>query len=42
VAARQKVLKDFVLKNWAARCSAECVSNWNATVAKVVGVKAVK
>lgn len=42
VAERNRVLKDFVLKAWAARCSAECVTNWNATVAKVVGVKAVK
>lgn len=39
---RNRVLKDFVLKKWAARCSAECVTNWNATVAKVVGVKAAK
>ena len=39
---RERILKDFVLKKWAARCSAECISDWNATVAKVVGVKAVK
>jgi TRAP-type C4-dicarboxylate transport system substrate-binding protein len=42
VKARNLVLKDYVLKKWAARCSAECITNWNATVAKVVGVKAVK
>ena len=39
---RQRILKEFVLKKWAARCSAECVDDWNATVAPIVGVKAVK
>jgi TRAP-type C4-dicarboxylate transport system substrate-binding protein len=41
-AERERVLKDFVLKAWAARCSAECVADWNATAAKIVGVEAVK
>ena len=39
---RDRILRDSVLKKWAARCSAECVKNWNATVAPIVGVKAVK
>ncbi len=40
--ARDKILREFVLKKWAARCSAECVKDWNATVAPIVGVKAQK
>ena len=40
VAARRKVLEDFILKRWASRCSAECVKNWNETVGKLVGLKA--
>ena len=39
---RERILKDFVLKNWAARCSAECIKDWNDTAAKVVGVMATK
>ncbi|MDP6705763.1 MAG: TRAP transporter substrate-binding protein [Alphaproteobacteria bacterium] len=39
---RQRILKEFVLKKWAARCSAECVKDWNATVAPIVGIKAIK
>jgi TRAP-type C4-dicarboxylate transport system substrate-binding protein len=39
---RERVLRDFVLKKWAARCSAECISDWNATAAKVVGIEARK
>jgi TRAP-type C4-dicarboxylate transport system substrate-binding protein len=39
---RKRILSDFVLKAWAKRCSEECVSDWNDTVAKVIGVKAVK
>ena len=41
-AERERILKDFVLKAWAARCSEECISDWNATAASVVGVKAIK
>ena len=37
---RERVLKDFVLKAWAKRCSDKCVADWNATAAKVIGVKA--
>ena len=39
---RERILRDFVLKAWAARCSEECVKDWNDTAAKVVGVKAIK
>ena len=39
---RDRILRDNVLKKWAARCSAECVKNWNDTVAPIIGVKAVK
>jgi TRAP-type C4-dicarboxylate transport system substrate-binding protein len=39
---RDRILRDWVLKKWAACCSAECVKNWNATVAPIVGVKAIK
>jgi TRAP-type C4-dicarboxylate transport system substrate-binding protein len=39
---REHILHDYVLKAWAARCNAECVSDWNATAAKVVGVMAEK
>jgi TRAP-type C4-dicarboxylate transport system substrate-binding protein len=38
--AAQKVLRERVLPDWAARCGAECVSQWNGTVGKVVGVEA--
>jgi TRAP-type C4-dicarboxylate transport system substrate-binding protein len=40
VEARRKVLKNYVLKRWASRCSPECVKNWNATVGKLVGINA--
>ncbi|MGI6853410.1 TRAP transporter substrate-binding protein [Mesorhizobium sp. 1B3] len=39
-AQRKKILEEVVLKKWAARCSAECVEEWNQTVGKVVGVVA--
>jgi TRAP-type C4-dicarboxylate transport system substrate-binding protein len=42
VKERNRVLKDFVLKKWAQRCGDDCVKDWNATAAKVVGVKAAK
>lgn len=40
VEVRRKVLENYILKRWAARCSPECVKNWNDTVGKLVGVKA--
>jgi TRAP-type transport system periplasmic protein len=39
-AAAQKVLRERVLPDWAKRCGAECVAQWNATVGKVAGVEA--
>jgi len=39
---RDQLLSETVLKRWAARCSAKCVAEWNATVAPIVGVKAEK
>ena len=37
---RRKILRNYILKRWAKRCSPECVKNWNATVGKLVGIKA--
>ncbi len=31
VAARQKILDEFVLPRWRARCGDDCAANWNAT-----------
>jgi TRAP-type C4-dicarboxylate transport system substrate-binding protein len=42
MALRKKVLEKNVLKAWAARCSKQCVENWNATAGKVAGVSARK
>ena len=39
-AERKTILEQVVLKKWAARCTAECVEEWNQTVGKVVGVAA--
>ncbi len=38
----KKMLEDTILPKWAARCSDECVSDFNDTIAKVVGVEAKK
>jgi TRAP-type C4-dicarboxylate transport system substrate-binding protein len=38
----KKVLQESVLPKWAARCSANCVTDFNATVGKVVGLTAKK
>lgn len=38
----KKVLQDQILPKWAARCSAECVASFNATVGKTLGVTAAK
>ena len=42
LALRKKVLEENVLKAWAARCSKQCVENWNATAGKVAGLSAKK
>jgi len=38
----KQVLNDAVLPKWAARCSAQCVEDFNATVGKELGVVAKK
>lgn len=38
----KKVVDETMLPKWAARCSAECVDAFNASVGKVLSVKAVK
>lgn len=38
----QKVAQDAVLPKWAARCSADCVASFNATIGKTLGVTAKK
>jgi len=37
-----KKIRQTVLSKWAARCSAQCVSDFNATVGKAIGVTASK
>lgn len=37
---RKKVLSDFVLKRYAARCGEECTAKWNATAGAVIGIEA--
>ncbi|MGY8862524.1 MAG: TRAP transporter substrate-binding protein [Pseudomonadales bacterium] len=37
---RDTIAQDVILSRWAARCGPECTSNWNATVGKVLGLKA--
>jgi TRAP-type transport system periplasmic protein len=41
-AVRDKVLKDFVLKRFANRCGAECVTRWNQTAGAAVGISIAK
>jgi TRAP-type C4-dicarboxylate transport system substrate-binding protein len=36
----QQILRSVVVKRWAQRCSAACVDQWNATVGKVVNIRA--
>lgn len=35
-----RVLREVVVPKWAARCGAECVREWNATVGAIVGIEA--
>ena len=37
---RKKALLEQVLPRWAARCGAACVSSWNDSVGKIVGLTA--
>jgi hypothetical protein len=39
LALHAQILRDSVLKNWAASCGAQCVEDWNATIGKVVRVE---
>lgn len=38
----KKLVNEVIVPKWAARCSAECVRNWNDTVGPIVGVQAKK
>jgi hypothetical protein len=38
--ARRRAMLERVLPNWAGRCGAECVRQWNDTIGKVVGLQA--
>lgn len=38
--ARRRAALERVLPNWARRCGAECVQQWNDTVGKLVGLQA--
>lgn len=38
----KKVLSETVVPKWAARCSAQCVTDFNETIGKVVGITAKK
>ena len=38
----KKALNDAVLPKWAARCSAQCVQDFNATIGKELGLQAKK
>ena len=38
----KKTMQDTVLPKWAARCSAQCVSDFNATIGKTLGLTARK
>jgi hypothetical protein len=37
---RRRLVEGTVLANWARRCGAECVREWNETVGKAVGLTA--
>lgn len=37
---RTRILRDFVLKRFAARCGVECAQKWNETAGAVIGVEA--
>ncbi|WP_163852078.1 TRAP transporter substrate-binding protein [Pseudooceanicola aestuarii] len=41
-ARRRDLLEEEILKNWAARCDAACIANWNETVGALTGLTAVK
>ncbi len=37
---RERIMADFIIKRWAERCGADCVTDWNATVGKLIGFTA--
>lgn len=37
---RDRVATEVILARWAKRCGAECASDWNDTVGKIIGLKA--
>jgi TRAP-type C4-dicarboxylate transport system substrate-binding protein len=41
-AERERILEEVVLKKWAARCTQECVDDWNATIGQALGLTASK
>lgn len=38
----QKMLSETIVPKWAARCSEQCVNDFNETIGKVVGITAIK
>jgi TRAP-type C4-dicarboxylate transport system substrate-binding protein len=36
----KQIVNDFVLRRWAKRCGQKCADEWNATVGKLLGLKA--
>lgn len=40
IARTHKIAQEIVIPNWARRCGEKCVSDWNATVGKVLGIQA--
>jgi hypothetical protein len=38
----KKIVNEVMIPKWAARCSAECVTGFNDTIGKVMGVTAKK
>lgn len=42
VARAHEIARAIVVPNWARRCSEKCVSEWNATVGQVVGIRAAR
>jgi TRAP-type C4-dicarboxylate transport system substrate-binding protein len=40
IARAHEIARTVVVPNWASRCSEKCVSDWNETVGRVVGIRA--
>ena len=39
IAARDRLLREHVLKNWVARCGEDCVEPWNSAIGEIIEVK---